>query len=197
MATEANVAAATPEKKIVTTNVSKDIITDLKNETIGVSIHKIVRRNDDGREYFLMSATNLATRGSITLSASVNMIEKFDLGHIIREGNFNTEVEKPLYLNVEVTHIPNDGKRYGYVTDEGVKEYRNAGTYIFRNVKEPVDGSVIRAADAAMYANAYHAKGFMEEAKTLFAEFKGRPYVPGVNTDDDAELLKLYRIAKG
>ena len=48
------------------------------------------------------------------------MVEVFNLDHIIREGNYNTETERPLYLKVEVVYVPNDGNKYGYVDKNNV-----------------------------------------------------------------------------
>lgn len=196
MANEVNVANVEATKKGSVESVKSNIITDLKPETLGVSIHKIVKRSTEGREYFLMSAINLFTNENITLSASTTMIERFNLGHIIREGNFNTEVERPLYLNLEVTYVPNDGNRYGYERDGQKIEYQNKGTYIFRNVLGPLEGSIIRAAEAGRYAQAHHAKGQVEEAKVIFHEMKGRRYVPGVSEDDDEFFTKMLMLVR-
>ena len=191
---DANAASVAVEKPVVKAVVN-EINTSLKPEIIGVAIHKIARIERDGRRYFAISALNVANNEPVRLSASVDMVEAFNLDHIIREGNYNTETERPLYLKVEVVYVPNDGNKYGNVDrDNGVHEYRNAGNYIFRNIVGTLEGHIIREAEANKYAQAYQAKGRTEEAKVYFHEMKGRNYIPGVSEDDDNFFIKMLSL---
>lgn len=181
------------ETTVNVTAVKSSIITDLEPSIMGIAIHKITLNEKEGRKFYMLSAMDITTNKPIHMSVSHDMVEKFNLSHIIRPGNYNTEVERPLYLKVSAVYIPNDSNRYGYMRDGLAVEYQTKGSYIFRDIVGDLDAKMIREAEAGTYASNYAAKAKVEEAKIFFRALKNRDYAPNVNDDDDILMMKLIK----
>lgn len=175
------------------TNAStqSNVITNLVEKALKIKIFKVTKQEnqDTKTKFFLISAINLETKETLTLSVSELMVEKFGFAELIKEGVYITEDRPAIYTHLNAVYVPNDGNRYGYKTKEGaIEEYRANNTYIVRQFHGTLSSDYIQAYEMSDLQSD-QAK---QKADKLFKITKGREYVAGISSVDDEYYIGLF-----
>lgn len=178
---------------------NSNIITNLVETALKIKIDKVTRlqsetEDADGKKpyYFMISAINLATGLSLSLSISETMLQQFGFDKLIVEGSYLTSDNPPIYTHLNAVFIPNDGNTYGYEKknkdgSKSIVEYKANNTWIIKKFHGALSHDYISAYELSDLKT----KELGDKAKGLFRIVKGYEYVPNVSVTDDDYFVSL------
>jgi len=178
--------------------IASDIITDLQSEAKVIKIVKVAKKDsvDDkgvkNGEYYIITAVNLDTNLTLTLTLSDTMRESFGFADLIEEANYTGRDIQPIYTNCEVVYVPNDGKKYGYIVKEkdgteSTREYRKVGTHILKQFTGTLSATSIEKYESITV----DFQAIKSKADNVFKLMKGRSYIAGRSEQDDEFYMNL------
>lgn len=154
-----------------------------------VGVNKRVNPDSNG-VYYMISAVNMTNNKKCDFSISDAKAQGYKW--IMPDGSGKLDRitnSSQTYINVRITRVPDDGRRYGYQSKDGqVHEYRNGCTIIDRWEGEIGDGLAESMEEKLLGDVLQQQRG--EQAKALFRGIMG--YAP--NTDSPADMQLLMQL---